>query len=37
MSFAWVNYIWLTDEDFKAQVEARKGKTDKVSASQQDR
>src|SRR5256712_215432 len=26
MSFAWVDYIWLTDEDFKAQVEERKGK-----------
>ena len=24
MSFAWVNYIWLTDEDFKQQVEQRR-------------
>ena len=23
MSFSWVNYIWLTDEDFKQQVERR--------------
>jgi cytochrome c553 len=37
MSFAWVNYIWLTDEDFKAQVDARKGKADKAATSQQDR
>jgi hypothetical protein len=24
MSFAWVNYIWLTDQDFKQQVEQRR-------------
>jgi hypothetical protein len=36
MAFAWVNYIWLTDEDFKAQVEARKGKSE-VTTGQQDR
>ena len=24
MSFAWVNYVWLTDEDFKQQVEQRR-------------
>jgi hypothetical protein len=26
MAFAWVNYIWLTDEDFKAQIQERKAK-----------
>jgi hypothetical protein len=34
MSFAWVNYIWLTDDDFKAQVEARKGKSSRQTAQQ---
>ena len=24
MSFAWVNYVWLTDEDFQKQVADRK-------------
>jgi hypothetical protein len=35
MSFAWVNYIWLTDEDFKQQLEARKSKEKRLSTSQQ--
>jgi mono/diheme cytochrome c family protein len=35
MSFAWVNYIWLTDEDFKTQVESRKGKSDRITSQQQ--
>ena len=35
MSFAWVNYIWLTDEDFKQQVEERKSKEKRLSTSQQ--
>lgn len=35
MAFAWVNYIWLTDEDFKAQVEERKAQTKKTSTNQQ--
>jgi hypothetical protein len=35
MSFAWVNYIWLTDEDFKAQVDARKAKDIKTTQQQQ--
>jgi hypothetical protein len=37
MAFAWVNYIWLTDEDFKAQVEARKAGKDRVTSSQDNR
>jgi hypothetical protein len=35
MSFAWVNYIWLTDDDFKTQVEERKSAGKKTSTSQQ--
>ena len=35
MAFAWVNYIWLTDEDFKAQVDARKAKDSKTTQQQQ--
>lgn len=35
MAFAWVNYIWLTDEDFKAQVEGRKAKDNKTTQQQQ--
>jgi hypothetical protein len=26
MSFAWIGYVWLTDEDYKQQVEERKAK-----------
>ena len=26
MSFAWVNYVWLTDEDFKQQADERRVK-----------
>jgi len=35
MAFAWVNYIWLTDDDFKAQVDARKAKDSKTTQQQQ--
>jgi hypothetical protein len=35
MAFAWVNYVWLTDEDFKAQVDERKAKERKVTTQQQ--
>jgi mono/diheme cytochrome c family protein len=35
MAFAWVNYVWLTDEDFKAQVEQRKARDKKTSTNQQ--
>jgi hypothetical protein len=35
MAFAWVNYVWLTDDDFKAQVEERKARDKKTSTSQQ--
>jgi mono/diheme cytochrome c family protein len=35
MAFAWVNYVWLTDDDFKTQVEERKAHDKKVSTSQQ--
>jgi len=35
MSFAWVNYIWLTDEDFKGQVDARKAKDSRTTQQQQ--
>ncbi len=35
MSFAWVNYIWLTDEDFKTQVEQRKAKGNTQTTQQQ--
>jgi len=35
MAFAWVNYIWLTDEDFKAQTDARKAKDQKTTTQQQ--
>jgi len=34
MSFAWVNYVWLTDEDFKKQVEERKVKESRISTNQ---
>jgi mono/diheme cytochrome c family protein len=36
MSFAWVNYIWLTDEDFKAQQDARKAAKERVTSSSQE-
>jgi len=35
MAFAWVNYVWLTDDDFKAQVEERKAHDKKTSTNQQ--
>ena len=35
MSFAWVNYVWLTDDDFKAQVDARKAKGSRATQQQQ--
>ena len=35
MAFAWVNYVWLTDEDFKAQVEERTAKDRKLTTTQQ--
>jgi len=35
MAFAWVNYVWLTDDDFKAQVDERKARDKKTSTSQQ--
>src|SRR5262245_18486225 len=35
MAFAWVNYIWLTDDDFKGQVEDRKARDKKASTTQQ--
>jgi len=35
MSFAWLNYVWLTDEDFKAQVDDRKARDKKTSTNQQ--
>ncbi len=35
MAFAWVNYVWLTDEDFKAQVEARKARNETKVTNQQ--
>jgi hypothetical protein len=35
MSFAWVNYIWLTDDDFKTQVDARKAKGSRTTQQQQ--
>jgi hypothetical protein len=30
-----VNYVWLTDEDFKAQVDERKAKDSKTTQQQQ--
>ena len=30
MSFAWVNYVWLTDDDFKKQVAERKASQPRV-------
>jgi len=35
MAFAWLNYVWLTDEDFKAQVDERKARDKKTSTNQQ--
>ena len=35
MAFAWVNYVWLTDEDFKTQVDARKAKDSRTTQQQQ--
>ena len=35
MAFAWVNYVWLTDEDFKTQVDARKTRDTKTTQQQQ--
>jgi hypothetical protein len=35
MAFAWVNYVWLDDEDFRAQVEERKNRGQKVTTQQQ--
>ena len=35
MAFAWVNYVWLTDDDFKAQVDERKAKTSRTTQQQQ--
>ena len=35
MSFAWVNYVWLTDEDFKQQVDQRKAKGSKLTTTSQ--
>ena len=34
MAFAWVSYVWLTDGDFKTQVDERKAK-DKINTTQQ--
>ena len=35
MAFAWVNYVWLTDEDFKTQVDTRKAKDSRTTQQQQ--
>ena len=35
MSFAWVNYIWLTDDDFKQQVADRRAQQGKANTQQQ--
>jgi len=35
MSFAWVNYVWLTDQDFKAQVDARRAANRAATTQQQ--
>ena len=35
MSFAWVNYVWLTDEDFKKQVDERKAQARSNTTQQQ--
>src|SRR5262245_21615644 len=35
MSFAWVNYIWLTDDDFKQQVADRRAQQAKTTTQQQ--
>ena len=35
MSFAWVNYVWLTDEDFKQQSDERTAKQGKGLTTQQ--
>jgi hypothetical protein len=35
MSFAWVNYVWLTDEDFQKQVAERKASQPRVGTTQQ--
>lgn len=35
MSFAWVNYIWLTDEDFKQQVDQRRSQNRSATTQQQ--
>ena len=35
MSFSWVNYVWLTDEDFKAQVDQRRAQTRSANTQQQ--
>ena len=35
MSFAWVNYVWLTDDDFNAQLAERKAVGKKSTSQQQ--
>ena len=35
MSFAWVNYIWLTDEDFNKQVAERRAQQSRTPTGQQ--
>jgi hypothetical protein len=34
MSFAWVNYVWLTDEDFQKQLAERKANQTRVATGQ---
>jgi hypothetical protein len=35
MAFAWVNYVWLTDDDFTSQVAERRAQTAQTSTGQQ--
>ena len=35
MSFAWVNYVWLDDEEFEQQVAERKAKQPQNTQQQQ--
>ena len=37
MSFAWVSYVWLDDEDFARQVAERKAKQQSIVAQQKER
>ena len=35
MSFAWVNYVWLTDDDFRQQVADRRAQQARATTAQQ--